>query len=54
MADTSIYDPFILIWTDETGCNKCNTILKYIYAGESMATTFVVDLCVINAYKLEE
>ena len=32
MADISIYDPSMLMWMDETGCDKRNTIRKYGYS----------------------
>ena len=28
----SVYDPSMLIWLDETGCDGCNTIRKYGYS----------------------
>ena len=31
MADISIYDPQMLVWLDETGCNRRNTLRKYGY-----------------------
>ena len=31
MAEVSIYDPSMLIWVDESGCNRRNTIRKYGY-----------------------
>ena len=32
MAEISMYDPSMLIWLDETGCDGCNTICKYGYS----------------------
>ena len=32
MADVSIYGPSMLVWLDESGCDKCNTIRKYGYS----------------------
>ena len=32
MADVSIYDPSMLVWLDESGCDKRNTIRKYGYS----------------------
>ena len=31
MAEISMYDPSMLIWIDETGCDRRNTIRKYAY-----------------------
>ena len=31
MADISMYDPSMLVWLDESGCDRCNTIRKYGY-----------------------
>ena len=32
MADISIYDPRMLVWLDETGCDRRNTLRKYGYS----------------------
>ena len=32
MADISIYDPQMLVWLDETGCDRRNTLRKYGYS----------------------
>lgn len=32
MADVSIYDPDMLVWVDESGCDRRNTIRKYGYS----------------------
>ena len=32
MAEVSSYDPSMLIWLDETGCDRCHTIRKYGYS----------------------
>ena len=31
MADISVYDPDMLVWVDESGCDRRNTIRKYGY-----------------------
>ena len=36
MADVSIFDPSIVIWIDESGCDKRNTIRKYGYSIRGM------------------
>lgn len=32
MAHVSIYDPSMLVWLDESGCDKRNTVRKYGYS----------------------
>lgn len=32
MAEVSAYDPSMLIWLDETGCDRRHTICKYGYS----------------------
>ena len=32
MAQISVYDPAMLIWLDETGCDRRHTIRKYGYS----------------------
>ena len=32
MADISVYDPDMLVWVDESGCDRRNTIRKYGYS----------------------
>lgn len=32
MAEVSVYDPMMLVWLDETGCDRRNTIRKYGYS----------------------
>ena len=32
MAEISVYDPTMLVWLDETGCDRRNTIHKYGYS----------------------
>ena len=32
MADIFIYDPQMLVWLDETGCDRSNTLRKYGYS----------------------
>ena len=32
MAEVSVYDPMMLVWLDETGCDCRNTIHKYGYS----------------------
>lgn len=32
MAEVSVYDPVMLVWLDETGCDRRNTIRKYGYS----------------------
>ncbi|XP_011404819.1 PREDICTED: uncharacterized protein LOC105313243 [Amphimedon queenslandica] len=32
MAEISLYDPSMLIWIDESGCDRSNTIRKYGYS----------------------
>ena len=36
MAEVSMYDPSMLIWLDETGCDGRNTICKYGYSLRGM------------------
>ena len=36
MADISIYDPSMLIWLDEGGCDRRNMIRKYAYSLRGM------------------
>lgn len=31
-AEVSIYDPLMLVWVDESGCNRRNSIRKYGYS----------------------
>ena len=33
MAEASIYDPRMLVWLDETGCDRRNTLRKYSLRG---------------------
>ena len=39
MAEISMYDPSMLIWLDETGCDGRNTIRKYGYSLRGMPLT---------------
>ena len=39
MAEVSMYDPSMLIWLDETGCDSRNTIRKYGYSLRGMPLT---------------
>ena len=39
MAEVSMYDPSMLIWLDETGCDGRNTIRKYGYSLRGMPLT---------------
>ena len=39
MAEVSIYDPSMLIWLDETGCDGRNTTRKYGYSLRGMPLT---------------
>lgn len=32
MAEISVYDPSMLVWVDESGCDKRNTVRKYGYS----------------------
>ena len=32
MADISTYDPRMLVWLDETGCDRRNTLREYRYS----------------------
>ena len=32
MAEVSIYDPSMLVWIDESGCDRRNSIRKYGYS----------------------
>lgn len=36
MAQISLYDPSMLLWIDETGCDHRNTIRKYAYSMRGM------------------
>lgn len=36
MAMISIYDPSMLVWLDESGCDHHNTIRKYAYSRRGM------------------
>ena len=36
MAEISVYDPSMLIWLDETGCDRRNTIRKYGYSARGL------------------
>ena len=32
MAEVSLYDPSMLVWLDESGCDRRNTVRKYGYS----------------------
>ena len=32
MAEVSMYDPTMLVWIDESGCDKRNSLRKYAYS----------------------
>ena len=32
MAEISVYDPVMLVWIDETGCDRCDATRKYGYS----------------------
>ena len=32
MSEISIYDPAMLVWVDETGCDRCNNMRKFEYS----------------------
>ena len=36
MAEISVYDPSMLVWLDESGCDRWNTIHKYGYSVRGM------------------
>ena len=36
MADTSMYDPAMFVWVDETGCDRRNSMRKYGYSNRGL------------------
>jgi transposase len=53
MADVSIYDPNNLVWVDETGCDRRNTVRKYGYSTRGMpisTSTFLFEAPVTLPY----
>ena len=40
MAEISAYDPSMLVWLDETGCDKRNFVYGYALRGMTPAYTF--------------
>ena len=60
MAQVSLYDPSMLVWLDESGCDSRNTIRKYAYSMRGMTRDYLLGakdtlpfpLCPLKVYMM--